>query len=149
MCCSEQQSVKLYMNCMGNVAHKTCMLVRQQCTPTGSAVRVRSDCVCHHAVSCHCKQYICTSQRSTEGVCSLRLPYADSRVSNSAHAVCCADYCCCCAHVYVLAAVCVQVLQVLQVLTSDPANEVWIISGRSQQELGGWFQSVVRRRKGG
>lgn len=36
-----------------------------------------------------------------------------------------------------------QVLRVLQVLTSDPANEVWIISGRSQQELGEWFEAVV------
>ena len=36
-----------------------------------------------------------------------------------------------------------QVLQVLQALTSDPANEVWVISGRSQQELGAWFQTVV------
>lgn len=35
------------------------------------------------------------------------------------------------------------VLQVLVALTADPANEVWIISGRSQQELGGWFEDVV------
>jgi len=44
--------------------------------------------------------------------------------------------------------VCLQVLQVLQVLTADPANEVWIISGRSQQELGGWFESLVRHTRG-
>jgi hypothetical protein len=40
------------------------------------------------------------------------------------------------------------VLQVLQVLTSDPANEVWVISGRSQQELGAWFESVVSDKGG-
>jgi trehalose-6-phosphatase len=31
------------------------------------------------------------------------------------------------------------VLEVLRVLTADAANEVWIISGRAQQELGAWF----------
>jgi trehalose-6-phosphatase len=36
-----------------------------------------------------------------------------------------------------------QVLEVLQALTADPHNEVWVISGRAQQELGGWFESVV------
>jgi trehalose 6-phosphate synthase/phosphatase len=35
------------------------------------------------------------------------------------------------------------VLQVLGGLTADPCNEVWVISGRSQQELGGWFEGVV------
>jgi trehalose 6-phosphate synthase/phosphatase len=35
------------------------------------------------------------------------------------------------------------VLQVLAGLTADPCNEVWVISGRSQQELGGWFEEVV------
>ncbi|KAF6264985.1 trehalose-6-phosphate synthase/phosphatase [Scenedesmus sp. NREL 46B-D3] len=34
------------------------------------------------------------------------------------------------------------VLQVLRGLTSDACNEVWVISGRSQQELGGWFEGV-------
>jgi trehalose-6-phosphatase len=36
-----------------------------------------------------------------------------------------------------------QVLAVLQELTRDASNEVWIISGRAQQELDGWFQAVV------
>eukprot|EP00879_Flechtneria_rotunda_P018573 GHRR01019489.1.p1 GENE.GHRR01019489.1~~GHRR01019489.1.p1 ORF type:complete len:531 (+),score=203.85 GHRR01019489.1:184-1776(+) len=34
------------------------------------------------------------------------------------------------------------VLDILAALTADPANEVWVISGRSQQELGGWFKDV-------
>ncbi|WIA31619.1 hypothetical protein OEZ86_002503 [Tetradesmus obliquus] len=35
-----------------------------------------------------------------------------------------------------------SVLAVLGGLTADPCNEVWVISGRSQQELGGWFEGV-------
>jgi trehalose-6-phosphatase len=41
-----------------------------------------------------------------------------------------------------------QVLEVLQALTADPHNEVWVISGRAQQELGGWFESVVSHPSG-
>jgi hypothetical protein len=37
------------------------------------------------------------------------------------------------------------VVQVLTALTSDPENEVWIISGRGQKELDGWFSGVVRQ----
>ncbi|KAF8070915.1 TPS5 [Scenedesmus sp. PABB004] len=35
------------------------------------------------------------------------------------------------------------VLEVLAKLTADAANEVWVISGRSQSELGGWFEGVL------
>lgn len=36
-----------------------------------------------------------------------------------------------------------SVVDVLGSLTADTANEVWIISGRSQQELGTWFEALV------
>lgn len=57
----------------------------------------------------------------------------------------CAHHTACCllAAVSLVCAPQAQVLQVLGALTSDPANEVWVISGRSQQELGAWFESVV------
>lgn len=38
------------------------------------------------------------------------------------------------------------VLDILRRLTADPANDVYIISGRGRNELGTWFQSVVRDR---
>lgn len=38
-----------------------------------------------------------------------------------------------------------EVMAVLGALTADPANAVWIISGRARAELGGWFESLVRR----
>lgn len=40
------------------------------------------------------------------------------------------------------------VLEVLAGLTADTANEVWIISGRSQQELGSWFEALVSLNEG-
>ncbi len=36
------------------------------------------------------------------------------------------------------------VLDILRRLTADPANDVYIISGRGRNELGTWFQPVVR-----
>jgi hypothetical protein len=36
-----------------------------------------------------------------------------------------------------------QVMSVLGALTSDPSNEVWVVSGRARRELGAWFESMV------
>lgn len=33
---------------------------------------------------------------------------------------------------------------VLGTLTSDPSNEVWVVSGRARRELGAWFETLVR-----
>ncbi|KIY92365.1 hypothetical protein MNEG_15598, partial [Monoraphidium neglectum] len=35
-----------------------------------------------------------------------------------------------------------EVMSVLSALTSDPANEVWVVSGRARRELGTWFESL-------
>lgn len=35
-----------------------------------------------------------------------------------------------------------EVMSVLGALTSDPSNEVWVVSGRARRELGVWFQSL-------
>lgn len=34
-------------------------------------------------------------------------------------------------------------MSVLGALTSDQANEVWVVSGRARRELGAWFDSLV------
>jgi len=64
LCCSVQQSVKLYMTCMANVADKTCMLATVR-TNWGQPF-VTGLIGYHQAVSC--KQYTCMSQRNTVGV---------------------------------------------------------------------------------
>jgi len=45
-------------------------------------------------------------------------------------------------HSSITAAPTPEVLKVLAALTADPSNEVWIISGRAQTELDGWFKDL-------
>ena len=49
-------------------------------------------------------------------------------------------------HSSITAAPTPEVLKVLAALTADASNEVWIISGRAQTELDGWFKDLVSDR---